>query len=296
MSMVKQVTISEAQAGQRLDNYLISQLKGVPKSRVYKLLRTGQVRVNKGRVKAAYRLKADDIVRIPPVRMAEKVEHFVSDTLRDTLNAAVIYEDDTLIALNKPAGLAVHGGSGVPIGVIEALRVIRPECQFLDLVHRLDRETSGCLLIAKKRSMLTYLHALIREHKIEKRYQAIVKGHWSKRRSKVDLPLKKVTLPHGETRVVVDAAEGKPSLSYFKVLNAYQDSTLVEIDLHTGRTHQIRVHAAACGHPIVGDEKYGDTGGHQQLDRLCLHAYHLSFLQPDGTTRVTITCRANFNA
>jgi len=286
LNKVRLVEIEEDRAGQRIDNFLLSQLKGVPKSRIYRIVRKGEVRVNKGRVKVEYKLKAGDIVRIPPIRVAEAKELAKpSEQLREHLSAAVLYEDDRFMVMNKPSGLAVHGGSGINLGLIESMRQLRPECRYLELVHRLDKDTSGCIMIAKKRSMLRYLHAQLRSGGIQKYYHALVVGHWSSKRRQVDEPLCK-NEKLGEGRIVRVAHDGKPSLTRFKVLQHYKDCTLVEAKPITGRTHQIRVHAQCVGHSLVGDPKYGDTEANKSMkglgfNRLFLHAASLEFLLPD---------------
>jgi len=288
------IEISDDRCGQRIDNFLLSQLKGVPKSRIYRLLRKGEVRVNKGRIKPDYRLKSGDLVRIPPVRVASQDttnKRAPAQSILDSVQSAIIYEDASLLVLNKPAGLAVHGGSGINYGVIEALRVLYPDQQNLELVHRLDRETSGCLLIAKKRSMLKQLHEQIRNNDIKKHYLALVKGRWQGGKQTIDAPLLKNTLKSGERIVRVDP-EGKPAQSIFKPIKVFSESTLVEVELITGRTHQIRVHASHAGHPIAGDEKYGLRGFNLQmkqlgLNRLFLHAKSLSFLVSEEKGNMT---------
>lgn len=283
------IRIDEERAGQRIDNYLISCLKGVPKSRIYRMLRKGEVRVNKGRIKASYRLEAGDEVRIPPVRQGEpaKTREPGANVLA-LIENCILAEEKGFLVLNKPSGIAVHGGSGLNYGVIEALRKLRPDAPFLELVHRLDRETSGILIVAKKRSVLRELHSLLRgeEGGIEKRYLALVKGCWQGGERRVDAPLLKNTLRSGERVVVVDR-EGKPALSLFRPVTIYEHvddcgASLVEIDLKTGRTHQIRVHAAFIDCPIAGDEKYGDAEFNRILKamglrRLFLHAKSVEF-------------------
>ena len=284
------VEIDEDRAGQRIDNFLLASLKGVPKSRVYRILRKGEVRVNKGRIKSSYRLQAGDMVRIPPIRQAE-AETLVAPGARvlARIDASILAEEKGFLVLNKPSGIAVHGGSGLNYGVIEALRVLRPDAPYLELVHRLDRETSGCLLIAKRRSVLREMHHLLREKSLgnaksdgmEKCYLALLMGRWEGGKRRVDQPLLKNTLRSGE-RVVTVNPEGKEALSLFRPVKRFADSTLVEVSLMTGRTHQIRVHAAAIGHPIAGDEKYGDESFNREmkaqgLRRLFLHAHSLGF-------------------
>jgi 23S rRNA pseudouridine955/2504/2580 synthase len=276
------VEVDEERAGQRIDNFLLASLKGVPKSRVYRMLRKGEVRVNKGRIKAHYRLKSGDAVRIPPVRMAEP-EALVSPGARvlKRIESSIIAEEKGFLLLNKPTGIAVHGGSGLKYGVIEALRMLRPDAPYLELVHRLDRDTSGCLLIAKRRSVLREMHRLLREKGMDKRYLALVKGQWQGGERRVDAPLLKYTVKSGE-RLVRVSDEGKPAVSIFRPVTIFADASLVEVSLLTGRTHQIRVHAESIGHPIVGDDKYGDEAFNRQMKqygvrRLFLHARSLGF-------------------
>lgn len=270
--------------GQRIDNFLMGFLKGVPRSYVYRILRRGEVRVNKGRIQASYRLRAGDLVRIPPVRMAERNPADPGQRVLQQIRQAIVFEDDRLIVLNKPSGLAVHGGSGLNFGLIEAMRALRPEERQLELVHRLDRDTSGCLLLAKRRSALRILHQLMRDNAVDKRYLALLAGRWQHSRMEAAAPLKKNTLKSGERIVRVDA-EGKAALTRFRVRQRFSDSTLVEARLMTGRTHQIRVHAAYLGTPILGDEKYGDSEANRAarrrgLKRLFLHAESLRFRWP----------------
>lgn len=288
-SGVREVTVGEASEGQRIDNFLLKILKGVPKSRIYRILRKGEVRVNKGRIKPEYRLKSGDLVRIPPVRVSEApVVATPGQRIQQLLNQAILYEDKALLVLNKPSGLAVHGGSGVSLGVIEALRAMRPEAHFLELAHRLDRDTSGCLVIAKKRSALRAFQALLREDGMEKTYLALVKGRWKGGQRRIDAPLRKNTLKSGE-RIVQVSQDGKPSLSIFTPETLYPDCSLMRVKLVTGRTHQVRVHARCSGHPIAGDEKYGDDEFNRQmaglgLKRLFLHARELRFTLPEHAT------------
>ncbi|MHB8346208.1 MAG: 23S rRNA pseudouridine(955/2504/2580) synthase RluC [Acidiferrobacterales bacterium] len=291
---MKQVQVDEEHTGQRLDNFLIAQLKGVPRTHIYRLLRRGEVRINKGRSRADYRIRSGDIVRIPPVRttQGQAQRQSVQDGSQYAwLEQRILYEDDALLAVDKPAGLAVHGGSGVSLGLIEMLRRLRPQARSLELVHRLDRDTSGCLLIAKKRSVLLRLHAMLREGQVDKRYQALLAGTWSGGARTISAPLRKHELSSGERRVNVDES-GKESVSRFRVLRRFAGgaqsgfaATLVEINLLTGRTHQARVHAAHAGHPIAGDEKYGDKAFNASaralgLRRLFLHAARLRFVHP----------------
>jgi 23S rRNA pseudouridine955/2504/2580 synthase len=283
-AQVRIQVVDAGSAGQRVDNFLLRELKGVPKSRIYNLLRRGEVRVNKGRVKAEYRLQDGDQVRIPPIRMAT-VEAAPggapSQGLQQRLTAAILFEDDGLLVLDKPAGLAVHGGSGLSYGLIEALRAMRPEARFLELVHRLDRDTSGCIMVAKKRSALVALHAALRGDGVDKRYLALVSGHWAQARRRVAAPLEKNTLQSGERMVRVSTG-GKEALTEFQVVERFAQATLVEARPVTGRTHQIRVHAQYAGHPLACDDKYGDREAdarfrEQGLRRLFLHAHSLSF-------------------
>ena len=285
---VQQVEIDADQSGQRIDNFLVTRLKGVPKSAIYRMIRKGEVRVNKGRIKPEYKLELGDTVRIPPARTAQRDETplFIGDQLKTQLEAAILFEDNGLVVLNKPSGLAVHGGSGLSLGVIEALRVIRPQQKFLELVHRLDRDTSGLLLVAKKRSVLRQLHEDLREGRVEKTYVALLYGRWNGRQHRIEAPLKKFDLASGE-RVVRVSQEGKPSLTLFEQKRLFEQATLVEAKPVTGRTHQIRVHAQFAGHPIAGDDKYipreqdalfRDKG----LKRLFLHAFRIEFNDIEG--------------
>ncbi len=268
------VTVGAEHDGQRIDNYLRSELKGAPKSLVYRILRTGEVRVNKGRAKPESRVHTGDVVRIPPLRLSEEVPVRVGGSLEETLTKAVRFEDDHLLVLDKPAGLAVHAGSGVKVGVIEALRALRPETPGLELAHRLDRETSGVLVLAKDRPTLMTLHELFRGDTAKKTYLALVRGHWPSGLREVDAPLEKGTVRGGE-RLVEVRGDGKPSRTLFRVVKSVQGATLVEASPITGRTHQIRVHAAYKNHPIAGDDKYGDAQFDRTLPglkRLFLHA------------------------
>jgi 23S rRNA pseudouridine955/2504/2580 synthase len=275
----------EGDAGQRIDNFLMRRLKGVPRSVIYRILRRGEVRVNARRIGPDYRLVAGDQVRVPPVRAAaERPVPQPGAGLAATLAASILYEDDRLLVVNKPAGLAVHGGSGVSYGVIEALRALRPGERELELVHRLDRDTSGCLMLAKRRSLLRLLHGLQRDDRIEKRYLALLAGRWRRGAARVDAPLRKSVL-HGGERMVKVAADGKEAVTELRVVQRFTDSTLVEAVLVTGRTHQIRVHAAHLGTPILGDAKYGDPEANRHyrqlgLRRLFLHAATLVIRWP----------------
>jgi 23S rRNA pseudouridine955/2504/2580 synthase len=277
---VSELQIGAGQAGQRIDNFLLRQLKGVPKSHIYRILRTGQVRVNRGRVRPEYRLQEGDAVRIPPLRLPEPGETArPPDGLMARLAAAILFEDARLLVLDKPAGLAVHGGTGLRFGVIEVLRALRPNAECLELVHRLDRETSGCLMIAKDRHVLRDLHDLLRNGGIEKRYLALAAGRWPHGARDVDLPVGRQGPVSGERRMGVDA-DGRDAVTHFRPVTLYRDVSLLEVTLGTGRTHQIRVHAAHLGHPLAGDDKYGDAGCNKRcaelgLKRMFLHAQAL---------------------
>ena len=290
---VRHLQIGPEHQGQRIDNFLIGLLKGVPKSRIYRILRKGEVRINKGRIQASYRLQEGDLVRIPPVRVAERQAPKPDNRLLQRLNEAILFEDKRFLVLNKHSGLAVHGGSGLRYGAIEAMRALRPEEKQLELVHRLDRDTSGCLLIAKRRSALRILHDLMRSNGIDKRYLALVDGNWTDDRIEVDAPLLKNMLKSGERVVRVDP-RGKQALTRFHILQRFENCMLVEAKLVTGRTHQIRVHAAHLGTPILGDEKYGDSGRNQALrrlglNRLFLHAGSLRFRWPEDGQELYIS-------
>lgn len=282
---VRVVEVEHSRGGQRIDNFLLTLLKGVPRSHVYRLLRTGQVRVNKGRIKPTYRLAPGDLVRIPPVACSEALPVRVGEERRAEIEAAVVYEDADVMILNKPAGMAVHGGSGLRFGLIEALKELRPACPDISLVHRLDRFTSGCLLVAKNRLLLPPLQAQFRNGRVEKRYLTLVRGRWRGGPRTVTLSLHKGRLQSGERMVEVDEEEGKEAESRFMPVETFAAASLMEVALKTGRTHQIRVHAAGIGHPIAGDEKYGDhefNRGMRELGlrRIFLHAHALSFEHP----------------
>ena len=288
------VTVTEDQQGQRIDNFLVTHLKGVPKSAIYKILRKGEVRVNKKRVKPVYKLQMEDLIRIPPIKVAER-EEFVPKNLDkiSALEQAILFEDQYLIVINKPSGMAVHGGSGLSYGLIEALRVLRPQEKNLELVHRLDRDTSGCLLISKKRSILKGLHEQLREKTMEKNYWALVVGEWAAKIKNVTEPLRKNTLQSGERVVRVDEEQGKASHTRFRVLERFDGCTLVQASPVTGRTHQIRVHTQCKGHPIACDDKYGDQVFDSRmremgLSRLFLHAHNLRFLHPKHETTMHV--------
>ena len=284
---VQLVEIDETYAGQRIDNFLITKLKGVPKSVVYRIIRKGEVRVNKGRIKQTYKLQIDDIVRIPPVRVSEDKEPKISSKMQQVqdIEKAIIYEDKTLMVLNKPSGIAVHGGSGLSFGVIEALRALRPNEKMLELVHRLDRDTSGILLVAKRRSVLVSLHEQLRVKTMNKIYWALVQGSWDPKIKSVQEPLLKINTKSGERIVVVDREQGKKSCTMFDVLEEFDNATLIEARPQTGRTHQIRVHTACKGHPIACDDKYGNREFDKTLkasgfNRLFLHAREIAFFHP----------------
>ncbi|MBW8078314.1 MAG: RluA family pseudouridine synthase [Gallionella sp.] len=273
--------IDEGGAGQRIDNFLFRHLKGVPKSHVYRILR-GEVRVNKKRKDQTYKLQLGDVLRIPPIRVAEKT--VAEEAHIPAVEFPVIYEDDALVVVNKPSGVAVHGGSGVSFGVIEQMRRARPQAKFLELVHRLDRETSGVLLLAKKRSALTAMHEIMREGNSDKRYFALVLGQWKNVKQHVKLPLHKFDTPQGEKRVMV-REDGQASHTIFALHKSWQEFSLLEAQLKTGRTHQIRVHLAHLGFPIAGDAKYGDFARNkalmkQGLKRMFLHAHSIAFSHP----------------
>jgi len=288
---VRIIDISQENAQQRIDNFLRLHLKGVPKSMIYRIVRKGEVRVNKKRIKPDYKLQVGDSVRIPPVRVTPD-NALPSPKLNSIKNLAseIVYEDDGLIILNKPSGLAVHGGSGLDFGVIEGLRALRPDIRFLELAHRLDKATSGCLLIAKKRSMLRALHEQLRQKTMKKQYFALVKGQWDKKDRLVKEPLLKIP----QDSVVKVSPQGKPSETHFKIIQRYQGCTLVEASPVTGRTHQIRVHSACKGHNIACDERYGDSEFDTQmkglgLNRLFLHAAHITFFHPVLEKKMTIS-------
>jgi 23S rRNA pseudouridine955/2504/2580 synthase len=292
---VKWLTVDEESAGQRLDNFLIRHLKGVPKTHVYRIIRSGEVRVNKGRVSADTRIETGDVVRLPPVRISEKVAEKAARPAPGR-EFPLLLEDDALMAIDKPSGVAVHGGSGVSFGVIEQLRQARPLAKLLELVHRLDRETSGILLVAKKRSALKHLQDQFRERETGKTYLALVQGSWPEKLKVIDSALHKFLLPDGERRVKVTSNEdpdGMRSITLVKVAERLVDCTLLEVTIKTGRTHQIRVHLASQGHPIAGDDKYGDFEWNkvlqkQGLKRMFLHAWRLQFSHPATGKRVEL--------
>lgn len=304
---VKTVLVDEESAGQRLDNFLMRHLKGVPKSHVYRIIRSGEVRVNKGRASADDRVATGDLVRLPPVRMSERVAEKAEAMAATVASGAparqfpILFEDEHLLAIDKPAGVAVHGGSGVSFGIIEQLRMARPQALFLELIHRLDRETSGILLIAKKRSALKHLQNQFRERETGKTYLALVLGQWPASKKVLDKPLHKYLLADGERRVKVvskDDPDGMPSVTLVKPRStSFKDYTLLEVTIKTGRTHQIRVHLASEGYPIAGDDKYGNFDHNKQLmrvvdspalKRMFLHAWRLQFSHPVSGTRIEL--------
>ncbi|PHM21409.1 MAG: ribosomal large subunit pseudouridine synthase C [Curvibacter sp. PD_MW3] len=311
---VKSVEVDEESAGQRLDNFLLRQLKGVPKTHVYRIIRSGEVRVNKGRAAADTRVEVGDVVRVPPVRLSERATEKAEAMAGIVARGAparefpVLFEDEAVLAIDKPAGVAVHGGSGVSFGVIEQLRMARPQAKFLELVHRLDRETSGILLVAKKRSALKALQDQFRERETGKTYLALVAGQWPANKKVLDKPLHKYLLADGERRVKVvakDDPDGMKSVTLVKVRErspvqagpAAQGYSLLEVTIKTGRTHQIRVHLASEGLPIVGDDKYGDFELNKALQkpavgpalkRMFLHAWRLQFSHPVSGERIEL--------
>lgn len=283
--VVRIVNIAESHAGQRIDNFLLNLEKGVPKSRIYRALRKGEVRVNKGRVKPTYKIRSGDAVRVPPLRsrVQKKITHIDAQLAAD-LEKQILFEDSDMLAMNKPAGLAVHGGSGIQLGLIEALRVMRPELPFLELVHRLDRETSGCLLVAKNRQALLDLQNQLRAHHVDKFYLTLLKKGWSSGERLCEQPLIKNVLDAGE-RMVTVSSHGKNAKTRFIPLEHVKGAQFTEVELFTGRTHQIRVHSAHLGCPVAGDSKYGDrawnkTLRQQGLKRQFLHAARLRLRHP----------------
>ncbi len=308
------VVVDEDSAGQRLDNFLMRHLKGVPKTHVYRIIRSGEVRVNKGRSAADTRVQAGDAVRVPPVRIsdrvAEKAQAMVDQVARGVpaREFSILFEDEALLAIDKPAGVAVHGGSGVSFGVIEQMRMARPQAKFLELVHRLDRDTSGILLIAKKRSALKKLQDQFRERETGKTYLTLVVGDWPANKKVLDKPLHKYLLPDGERRVKVvarDDPDGMHSVTLVKVRDHVAGGfTLLEVTIKTGRTHQIRVHLASEAHPIVGDDKYGDFDLNKKLQRasachglkrMFLHAWRLQFNHPVSGERLELLAQLPFD-
>lgn len=287
-SSVRYMEVGEESIDQRLDNYLFTRLKGVPKSRIYRALREGEIRVNKKRVKPEYRLQFEDQVRIPPIRVAQAQEKMPPQAvLLKKIEDSIIYEDKSLIIINKPSGIASHGGSGINFGVIELLRHLRPKLKFLELAHRLDRETTGCLMLAKKPSILKELHLMLAESKIKKTYLAVVQGQWQGGQRRINAPLLKNQLRSGE-RIVTVHEEGKDAETIFVPLLKHQNATLVKANPLTGRTHQIRVHALHAGHPIIGDDKYGEPQRNLKVKHLLLHAASLEFVLPTTGERIAI--------
>ena len=298
------LTVDEASDGQRIDNFLAKTLKGVPKSHIYRILRSGEVRVNKGRIDASYKLVLNDIVRVPPIRVATS-EKEVFDNKNPSpaisiLESTIIFEDDAMLVIDKPAGFAVHGGSGISRGVIEQLRMERPKAKFLELVHRLDRETSGVLMLAKKRTALVALHEMIRNNQTDKRYLMLVVGEWTDKKKRVQLDLQKYVLPNGERRVnvVTDKSkdkydEAQHSETFFYLKQSFVGYSLLEAQLVTGRTHQLRVQLAHLGFPIVGDDKYGDFAlnkslAKQGLKRMFLHSVETNLRHPLSTDKMQL--------
>ncbi len=282
-------TATDDDAGQRLDNYLARTLKGVPRSMIYRILRRGEVRVNKGRVGPSYKLQLGDEIRIPPVRVSAGPVTIPSSNLHlvQDLAARILYENEVFLVVDKPAGIAAHGGSGIEFGLIEALRALRPEQSFLELAHRLDRETSGCLIVAKRRAALRNLHEQFRQRVVKKRYLTLVPGYWDRRQQLIEAPLKRNELRSGERMVEVNFREGAPSATSFDIVELLDDATLLAAMPHTGRTHQIRVHCAYARHPVGGDVKYGDDAFNARLralglKRMFLHAFRISFEDPNS--------------
>ncbi len=286
------LTVDDASDGQRIDNFLAKTLKGVPKSHIYRILRSGEVRVNKGRIDASYKLILGDVVRVPPIRVATSEKQITNVPATSQLEGTIIFEDEAILVIDKPAGFAVHGGSGVSRGVIEQLRLERPKAKFLELVHRLDRETSGVLMLAKKRVALVTLHEMIRNNQTDKRYLMLVAGEWTEKKKRVTLDLQKYVLPNGERRVNVvtdkskdkyDQAQHSETIFYLK--QNFAGFSLLEAQLITGRTHQLRVQLAHLGFPIVGDDKYGDFAQNKilakkGLKRMFLHSAETKLRHP----------------
>jgi len=291
---VQRLTVDDRHAGQRIDNFLAARLKGVPRSRIYRGLRQGEVRVNRGRIRQDYRLQVGDVVRVPPLRTAAAgSRHPPGEALKQRLAARVLHRDRWVVAIDKPAGVPVHGGSGVDHGVVEALRAAWPDEPYLELVHRLDRETSGCLLLARRRSALRRLHESLRERRVDKRYLLLVRGRWEGGAQRVRSALERNVLRGGERVVRADPA-GKPATTWLRPLARGETASLLQARTRTGRTHQIRVHAADLGHPLAGDGRYGDRRFNRQLRaaglrRLFLHASSIAFPDPGGGTDVRVT-------
>jgi 23S rRNA pseudouridine955/2504/2580 synthase len=293
-SSVKYCTISADEEGQRIDNYLLNKLKGVPKTRIYRILRKGEVRVNKKRIQPSYKLQEGDEVRVPPMFLEEKaVQAPPSQSTQQLLSERILYEDDNLLILNKPSGMSVHAGSTVRVGIVEALRHLYPKLVNLELAHRLDSETSGCLILAKKKKILRELHGLLREGEVSKIYWALTMGKWTRAQRRVDVSLQKEYRDGGKHVVEVNP-NGKTALTVFSPIQLFADAELMEVKLYTGRTHQIRVHAAHQGHPIAGDDRYGDPefnklARKRGLKRMFLHARTIEFTLPSLNQRITVT-------
>lgn len=290
---VEHIIVSDDYADQRIDNFLLTKLKGMPKSRVYRILRKGEVRVNKKRISPFYKLKKGDVVRLPPVFLEEKAKQAPpSEFTARLLQSRVLYEDENLLIINKPSGMSVHAGSTVRVGVVEALRHLYPKLPQLELAHRLDSETSGCLVLAKKKRILREMHTLLREGKVNKIYWALTKGKWKRSEFKVDVSLHK-DYRDGGKHVVEVTEDGKSALTLFQTLQAFPSASLMEAKLFTGRTHQIRVHAAYRGHPIAGDDRYGDAEFNKYvrqmgLKRMFLHARSIDFVLPSLNQRIRV--------
>lgn len=292
-SHIEYITITDDAAGQRIDNFLINHLKGVPKSKIYHIVRKGEVRVNKGRIKVSYRLEAGDVVRVPPLMLAEKAKEAPpSKTTQQLLADRIIYEDDHFIILNKPSGMSVHVGNTVRVGVVEAMRHMYPNLPQLELGHRLDSETSGCLVLAKRKRYLREFHAALREGEVRKIYWALTKGTWKKHELRVELSLQK-DYRDGGKHVVEVKEDGKTALTEFATIKAYKKASLMEVNLYTGRTHQIRVHASHLNHAVAGDDRYGDTDFNKLvkemgLKRMFLHARSIDFTLPSLDYRIKV--------
>ncbi len=292
-SPISYIIIDEHALNQRIDNFLFKQLKNVPKSRIYRLIRKGEVRINKKRINSDYHLQIGDVVRIPPIVCEASPTHKASTHVQQWLVPFILFENDEVMILNKPAGFPVHGGTQQNIGVIETLRQAKPELKFLELVHRLDRDTSGCLLLAKSRRALTHLHEQMRLNKMKKVYLTLVKGRWPQQLTEITAPLKKSILISGERLVRVDE-EGKIARTLFSIVQSFPMATLLQIHLLTGRTHQIRVHTAHATHPIAGDTKYGDKEFNRAIaqlgcKRLFLHAHEITFTLPESAREYHFT-------
>ena len=291
------VKIEEDAEGQRLDNYLVRIAKGVPKSHLCRVIRAGEVRINKKRAPVDARLNLGDLLRVPPIRVAQKNETKKAPVIAAN-DLPILYEDEHLLIVDKPCGLACHGGSGISHGLIERMRASRPNQPFLELAHRLDRETSGVMILAKTRKALVRLHEMMREGHVHKFYKTLVQGDWVNDRQHVKAPLHKYVTKSGERRVAVDMEKGLPSHTIFTLLERFTVASYLDVELKTGRTHQIRVHALHCGHPLVGDEKYGDEDFNKRcakgelgvpFKRMFLHAYRLSFVHPVSGQKMEIT-------